>query len=139
MYIPTSSDLSCTFSFILYYQIHVILKTYIILLDEFFIHQKIIALIMFAGERKGLGTRLLAIYTNILVLRAALPRSVTSVSECHVSRPQVVELPQGTQAAVDGMTSLHTHQRSDAVFIQCRSNVAGAGGKLEGFWILLDE
>ena len=53
------------------------------------------------------------------------------MSECHVSCSKVVELSQSTQAAVNGVASLHTHQRGNTVGIKCRCDVTGAGGKLE--------
>ena len=58
--------------------------------------------------------------------------------ECHVSCSKVIELSQSAQAAVNGMASLHTHQRGNAVGIKCRCDVTGAGGKLESIWIFLD-
>lgn len=47
--------------------------------------------------------------TGICFSGWVLPRSIAEMSECHVSGTQVIQLPQGTQAAVNGMTSLYTH------------------------------
>ena len=70
-------------------------------------------------------------------MNSDLPRGVASVSECHVSCSKVVELSQSTQAAVNGMTSLHTHQRGNTIGVQRRRDVTGAGSKEKSLWIFL--
>ena len=61
------------------------------------------------------------------------------MSERHVSCTQVIQLPQCTQAAVDGVTSLDTDKRGNSVAVQGRGDIAGTRGEHKSVWILLDE
>lgn len=46
--------------------------------------------------------------------KSALPGSVAVVCQCHGANTQLVEGPQGGQAAVHGVTPLHTDQAANA-------------------------
>lgn len=51
--------------------------------------------------------------TEVQGEKSALPRSVAVVCQRHGANTQLVEGPEGRQAAVHGVTPLHTDQAAD--------------------------
>ena len=64
------------------------------------------------------------------------PGCVAGVGEGHVPCPQLVELSQGAQTAVNSVPSLHTNHGSYVTIGDCIFNIVSSGDKLKDGWVL---